>query len=108
MSVLVKKKPARSMPSDGGHDTVASPALTAETLEQRDLQTKINMYKSGKVGGDHFLASLAPNDQQACWKRFEFHRAKSQEASSAWGELKQVGRGHNKDQKKKGCCSWLF
>lgn len=75
--------------------------LTAAAIEKRGLNQKIDLLKKGKIDDKGFLDSLNPKDTQACWKRFEFGRGKNPEARDAWDDMKKLGRGENKDQKKR-------
>ena len=75
--------------------------LTSEALKQHDLNTKIDMLKTGECGDHTFMESLDPKEMMACWKRFEFGRSKSDVAKEHWDAMKTLGRGENKDQKKR-------
>jgi hypothetical protein len=80
---------------------VAHTELTSEALKAHDLNTKIDMLKTGKCGDHTFMESLDTKELTACWKRFEFGRSKSDVAKEHWDAMKTMGRGENKDQKKR-------
>ena len=93
---------------DNADAAVGTATLTAAAIEARGLNDKIDLLKKGKVDGDRFMKSLKPTEAQACWKRFEFGRGKSPEASHGWEDMKKLGRGENKDQNKKDVAHRVF
>ena len=77
------------------------PELTEEALRKHDLKSKLELWKHGKADDETLKKSLTPPETQACWMKFEFHRGKLQKAVEEWEGLRQLGRGQNKDQKKR-------
>ena len=79
--------------------------LTEKNVGKHNVDTLIQKLKSGQLEDDKFLSQLDNKQKMVLWKRFEVARTKNTGAADQWNSLKQLGRGQQKDAKKKCCCS---
>ncbi len=100
MKPMKRAKKSHVGDGDNADAPIGNATLTAAAIEARGLNEKIDLLKKGNVAGDIFMKSLKRTETPAGWKRFEFGHGKSSEATRGWDDMKTLGRGENKDQKK--------
>ena len=79
--------------------------LTETNVGKHNVDTLIQKLKSGQLEDEKFMSQLDSKQKMVLWKRFEVARSKNNSAADHWNSFKKMGRGEQKDAKKKCCCS---
>lgn len=75
--------------------------LTEKNVGKHNLDSLVKKLKSGELEDEKFMAQLDNKQKMALWKRLEVGRSKHPTAGDQWCALTKLGRGDNKDGKKR-------